>query len=347
MTTEALDTERELAQPPAQGLAGPLLFSVVLHGLVMLVFMRAVFAPQGDTPAVEEPGIRVTLATRMPTQEREVPVPEVTEAPAPTRDESGEIVDAVVEVEPTPAASAEVAVTPAVAGAPTASGETTEPRSADSSPGDSAWTPARIRAAVQATSGELRSNFTNDWMEDCIRERRARGLRDCERQREEQDLLSANAAAGRSAGIGAFTSVTRADQHWRIAEGFKKSNDTLRELVDAGGLVGELATARYYLNREILVYLNGNQGDMVFGPMQNFAADVLGGTALTVNGNTSFQCKAKKKVEYDADLKTRRVSGGNNVPCVYEYTGFTIKRPEPEADPNAFRVVPPVFGSQR
>jgi len=356
MTSVWPDTERELPALPPRRLAGAVLFSLVLHGLVVLSFARAVLSPPQESLPEDRPTIRVTLEMRAPPIASEAPTPEVAESvPAESVElMPQDMVDEVAEAEPAePDATADARLADSGPVEPPASLDeqvSTEMSPTETTTATQPWTPARIRAAVQASSGELRSSVTEAWMADCIRERKVRGTRDCERQLQQQDILSPNAAAGRAAGVGAFASVTRGDRQWLLAEGFKKSNDTLRELVDADGLVGELATARYYLNRDYIIYLSGNRvhgnhNDMVFHAMQNFTADELGSPNLTLNGDTPFQCRSKKKIEYGADLKTQRVTAGNIVPCIYEYTGFTIERPE--ADPNEFRVVPAVFGSQR
>lgn len=356
MTPDSFDTGRELSALPQPRVAGPILLSIVLHTIVVLAFARAVFSPAAqDSVSEDRPSISVTIAMRAPPPAMEPPAPEdATDVPLESVEATEDVIEDVAEeapAEPEVTADLQLADSPSSV-APASPEESVSPDTASTESDTDAqpWTPARIRAAIQASSGELRSSVTETWMADCIRERKMRGTRDCEQQLQQQDSLSLNAAAGRFAAIGAFASVTRGDRQWRLAEGFKKSNDTLRELVDADGLVGELATARYYLNRDYIIYLsgnrvNGNHNDMVFHAMQNFAADELGGPNLTLNGDTPFQCGSKKKIEYGADLKTQRVTAGNVVPCIYEYTGFTIERPE--EDPDAFRVVPPVFGTRR
>lgn len=344
----AAELERELAETPRRFFTVPFLISVMLHGGILLLFTQTVFSLTPDASSVaERPSVRVAVTMRPVQEPPAAPVPAIAETlpPEPSElPEAGIAEPAVAQREPAPTQRVDVVEE-------AASAEAVEPAaSTETGARFQAWTPARIRAAVQTSSAELRSIVTGQWVEDCMLEQKVRGTRDCDEQRAGQDYLSASAAAGRSAGIGAFASVTRADQQWLLAEQFKKSNDTLRELVDVGGMIGELATTRYYMNRDYIIYLsgnrvNGNHNDLVFHAAQNFTADALGGPRMLLNGDMPFQCRSKKKIEYDTNLATSSVSGGNVVPCIYEFTGFEIERPE--ADPDAFRVVPIVLGSQR
>lgn len=327
------DNERELTDVPRRRLAGPLLFSAGLHAGVLLLFARTVFSVAPGHPPAERPAIQVALALRS--------VP-----PDPAEPLSLEPSAAEQEPLPAPPPTATGTVAEAAPAGPAAPAEDASANGADSGTIIQPWTAERVRAELETSSAALRSTLTGEWIAACIRERKERGTQDCEEQREQTETRSAAAAAGMAAAGAAFASVTRPQQQRRLRERYMKSNDAIRGLVDAGGVLGDAAAARYWLNRDYLIYLggnrvNGNHNDMVFAPMQNFAADALNGPNLSLSGDVPFACRSRK-IDYSVAPATGRVTLGNNVPCTYEFTGFTIERPEP--DPDAFRVVPPVLG---
>lgn len=351
-----IDTGRELPDAAPPRYAVPLLFSVLLHGAVLFLFTRSLFSGTPATdPAEERPSIRVALVVREPLAPAEPAVPEVEERipPAP---EVGEGIPPEPELaksvpgEPQDLPDARAGSTELLAEAEAApeapalsEDEVQEDGGAETGNAEQAWTPARIRTAIETSRSDLRSSATGTWMEECIIERKERGTRDCEQQLEAQDYDSADMAAAREAGAGSFAGVRRANEKWIVEEQYRRKNDAIRGLIDAEGILGEVAATRYYINRDNISYLSGYFGDYVMDAMGNFPADVLGGPRLLVGGsggNTAFSC-----AKYVTTKSGRKVK----VPaaCVYEYTGFRIVRPEAEPDPNEFRVVPQVFGDGR
>lgn len=300
MRSENPDTERETAAP-GRGIGIPATFSVLLHVVVLALFARATFAPpaEGRIPD-ERPQLRVVLVTRSPPPQVPENLTQETETD-PDLQVAGEVTAATdtaeaVGAEPLPAVIPDSGFEESV----TESGATVP-----------VWTPASIRAAVGTHVSKQQGTLIETWVSDCILEQKQRGTRDCERLQQAQDPSSASASAsaraGRDAAGGTFAVVTRRHRHALLTEGFVKENSLIKDLMEVSGELGQLAAERYYLNREYILYLNGNPSP--YGPANQ------------------FNCK------------------GN--PCVYEYTGFVVQRPESATEENAFRVVPTLFGSPR
>jgi hypothetical protein len=211
-----------------------------------------------------------------------------------------------------------------------------------------AWTPARIRSAIETQATARRNEATAAWLTECVIEQKERGTRDCERQKQEQDYASTGMRAARGASEGAFAGVMRPDRDWRMVQQSMRSNALMEELAEQGGVVGELATERVLLNNEYMRFFEGNvlgyQGqDPMWQAMNSgFTADVLGGPQLSLPGNIPFRCgRGKPK----AGVTPGGLGVSDIVSCTFEFTGFTITRPETSVDPNRFRVVPVVPGS--
>jgi hypothetical protein len=293
MISESPDTERELTSAPPQRLAGPLLFSVVLHGGLLLSLARAVFAPSAEARLPEErPSVRVSIAMRLP--------PPIVPEPPPAEVENPALPE-------TNAASLAPEAEPVTAVAETELDEDEETAGAETptAPRVPTWTPATIRAAIQSNSGARRGTLTEAWVDGCILEQKARGTRDCEEQQEELAHLSASTAVGHAAGAATFAGITRPQRHAVLSAALTKNALLMVDLMEVPGLVGQLATDRYILDGQYFNYLNGNPSP--YGPENQFNCAGIG-------------------------------------PCIYEYTGFVVERPEPEPEENAFRVVPIVLG---
>jgi hypothetical protein len=346
MTSASLDDARELPSLSPARVAGPLCASVVLHGALLFLVARGVMVP--DAASREElPSVSVSLVTRLPVPIPETPLQEIPEPEVPAPEAMAPTETGQVETLAPEAANNEALPAEEVTGEPDASATNTDV-GGESQP----WTPARIRAAIDANASGQRSASTASWLSSCYLEQRLRGTRDCELQREEQDYASASMRAGQNAGAGSFASVTRPLRDWRMFEEFTRRNYALQELADAGGVVGMLATDRIRINNEYMRYLQGNvlgfQGqDPLWQAMgSGFSADVLSGPRLTLPGNVPFRCGTGKLLP-EPGLVPGGVGVSNIVPCVFEFTGFRIQRPDQPVEENAFRVVPTVPGNQQ
>ncbi len=313
--------DAEPASAPQRYAVGPIVFSVVLHGVVLGLFARSAFAPEAEAKSDARPYVRIALAVRQPP-----PPPENLPQPENLLQEVEQVPEPEVAEEP------EEATTPAGAepvvadSAPTADPDDEEDVS-DTGPAARTWTPASIRAAIETGSSRRRSTLTEAWVTECILEQKERGTRDCEQHQEEGDLFTESTRAGRTALGGAFTDATRAQRHAGLVDHFLRQNAVLGGLMEEGGEVGTVAAELYYMNHETIAYLTGNRQSPVFAAMGNFSADVLGGPQLSLPGNILFSCKKK--------------------PCIYEYTGFEVEQPDVEPEEGEFRVVPTLFGPRR
>lgn len=342
MTFSNPDDERDASSLPRRFVAGPVVISLALHGAVLLGLTRMAMREADGSDSVR-PSISVALVT--PARQR-APVP----APAPAPQELQEPDPSRLDVPPEPEdseadvriAEPERAAAPAL---PPDSDEETapaDPRSSGRQAVDEAdnqpWTPARIRAALDSSRRDQQSETTVGWLTDCIVEQKRLGTRDCKQQQQALDYASDSKRAGRAAAEAAFVVVTGPERRARLSEEFRRENSRLAELMDDGGVVGGLATQRYYINLEYFRYLNGNGQDPMFSAMQNFSADVLGGSALSLPGNVPFTC-SRWRTGYA--IGEKRKATGVPMPCIYEWTGFRIERPETD-EADAFRVVPVV-----
>lgn len=307
-------------------MAGPAVASVVLHGALLALIARVTLPPLEDAGNAERLSVKVVVATRHPPPS----LPEAGEIPSPE----------------TPATGADAAeasqATVESAAAPTEQDALAE-RADDLPEADvealaEAWTPARIRSAIDTHASVQRSTATTDWLTACFVEQKQHGTRDCVRQLEEQDHASAGMRAGRMASRGAFAGVVRPDNDWRRVQEFMRSNALMEDLADQGGAVGALARDRILLGNEYMRFLTGNGQDPLWAAMNSgFTADVLGGPRLSLPGNIPFQCR-------------KRVAGTSDTvaaPCVYVFNGFTIERPDVPLEANHFSVVPVVPGSRQ
>jgi hypothetical protein len=341
MTSASLEDEREPAPEPPRRVAGPVLASVVLHGTLLYLVARLA-VQQSEAPRNEErPAVRVIVETRMPGRApAEAPAVEIPEAANSTPSESA--VPAAPEP-PNPESQSPPESPSAAADAGS---------NADAAPiaAPEAWTPARIRSAIEGHADERRSTSTATWLAECFVERKEHGTRDCNEQLQEQDYASDSMRAARAAGERAFARITRPERDWRRIEQFIRSNSQLEDLAEEGGVVGRIAADRMLLNNEYARYLMGNaqgwqQQDPLWQAMDSgFTADVLGGRRLSLPGNIPFRC-GSGKAKYG--VTPGGVGVSDIVPCVFEFTGFTIERPQAPVEANAFRVVPVVPGSEQ
>jgi hypothetical protein len=292
---------------PRRNVAVPVACSVLLHVALFALIARAAFAPSAEARIPDErPSVRVSMVVRPPPP---VPAAVIPQSPAPVETLSEEELTESGEVAPREE-TADLEV-PAIANSPPADASASA-ADEEISDGDDdsvrAWTPTAVRVAIGAYVSNQRNTQIETWVASCILEQKTEHTRDCERQRQASDGTSASAQAGRIAGGAAFGGVTRPMRHALLTEGFTETKDAMKELMDVPGVLGQMATDRYYLSREYIYYLNGNPSP--YGPRNQFNCAGIG-------------------------------------PCIYEYTGFVIERPEREVDPNEFRVVPTLLGGSR
>ena len=118
--------------------------------------------------------------------------------------------------------------------------------------------------------------------------------------------------------------ITRPQRHARLTEAFLKENALLENMTEEGGAIAGIASQLFYTNRAQVIYLNGNGQEPLWGAMQNFGADTAHARPRpSLPGNILFTCRKR--------------------PCIYDWTGFTIERPEMN-EAATFRVLPSVPG---
>ncbi len=316
MRYESPDTQPDPSGAPLRTTVGPVIFSVVLHGVVLGLFARAAFAPEAEARIPDERRyVRVAMVVRQPRAPDVLPQP-IEERVEPDLVEAPE--ETIPLSEPAAAADAEVAST---------NEQDEVERESTTGPAVRAWSPATLRAAIEAGTGDRQNGVIEAWVTDCILEQKEEGTRDCEEQQAEQDYYAESTRTGLDAGEGAFAGVTRPQQQAALVEQFEKENAVLASLAGMPGGAGALVRERYFLNREYILYLSGNDQDPMFAAMGNFSADSLGGPPLSLPGNIPFICKPQ--------------------PCVYDFTGFEVERPTAEPEAGEFRVVPTLFGTRR
>ncbi|MGV3592403.1 MAG: hypothetical protein ACO1PZ_11995 [Gammaproteobacteria bacterium] len=320
--------------------AGSVAVSLLLHGAVVMLLARMVTNEDRVRVVTDLPSISVALVSRrqpeplpppaeLPPQDLPGPQTEATPPPEISAETPESVAPAETEAETAEARDA----VPASSFAETAPESDTQGRDAESrdrasddEARDQPWTPARIRSALDANRREQQSETTANWLTDCIIEQKQHGTRDCTRQQQPLDYASESTRAGRNAADQSFMAVTRPQRHARLTEGFLKENALLEDMMEEGGVTGGIASQLFYINREYVIYLNGNGQEPLWGAMQNFGADTTHARPRpSLPGNILFTCRKR--------------------PCIYEWTGFTIERPDTnEAD--TFRVIPIVPGSR-
>ncbi|MDY6982354.1 MAG: hypothetical protein SV422_04650, partial [Pseudomonadota bacterium] len=281
MTSASPDDERELPSLPPRRIAGAVIVSLSVHGAALLGLMRMTMSDADAHMAVDPPSISVALVTRTP--RLSPPEPPEPEPPIESERSAREIPLETAETAMSPETELAEALEPALppetgeAVPPVSDAQDSEASAATLPPGQqrddddatAPWTPARIRAALDAGRGERQSDATADWLTACFLEQKQRGMRDCTQQQQAIDYATDNMRAGRAAAAGSFATVTRPQLQARLSEQFRSENLRLAELMEEGGEVGALASQRYYINLEYFRYLNGNGQAPLFSAMQN------------------------------------------------------------------------------
>lgn len=282
-----------VGQPDRRAMPVALASSLLLHGVALLFMVTLVLLPSRapDTPAQSGQSIAVTLVRDIPP----APLPESPPATDQVATPAPVVSDPPVPLNGT--------TTPALA--------PQTPATLDETPGQPASPPALDRAATLAlvSSGiasyidNRRPEVTREFVEGCIRYRNRYGPnRDC------PDTLGEGAASHseeREIVDTLFATVTRDADYARLSRQLQREDDRLRELAEEGGPIAEQANIRRQLNQQYIAYLNGNVvPELAFRAQTAFANDY--GRTITP-APYQFRC--------------------SDLPCVYTYTGFTVKRP--------------------
>jgi hypothetical protein len=278
----------------------------LLHAVLVVVFARATVTPPAEARIAEErTELRVSVVMRAPLTTPEPAEPGLERAPEPAADQT--LAEEAVEL---PAVDDTARAQPdALSAAEVDAGE--------NSGSTAAWTPSTVRAAVSGYIRSQRDAAIEAWVVACSIERKSEHTRDCKAQRGGSEGRSASSEAGRDVVAGTVAAMTRKWRDAQLTAELEVRKVSIDALMDEEGPVGQLAADRYYLDAEIVRYLNGNPSP--YGPRNQFICG--------------------KRI---AGTGVRRP-----VPCVYEYTGFVIVAPEQPVDPNAFRVAPTLLGTAR
>jgi hypothetical protein len=296
-----------------------LAFSLLLHGVLLVLVMNVVKQASAVAPAEpEHQSLQLSLVARNPQRSMPEP-PEALADTAADSEPAGSSADVVPE-ESLPADAAPAIEEDSVQPAPAAGlADAAEDDSRPDSTGRT-FTTSELQGAVTALVRDRRTQFTTAWMSDCLLHQKEHGTKDCPAQTAPADYTGRaelNALAAR-----AFAGITRPQQHARLRAELLASSAGLQPLMDAQGSFGELARQRYFLNREYLNYLSGNTDFNILGFVQ-----------------------ASQGLQYDAKFLQSLCSPQ---PCIYEYTGFQVTRPEPEtSDDTPFVLRQTLFGSRR
>jgi len=306
-----------------------LMVSVFLHLALLAWLLPAAFTPASMTERA--PGMEVSLVFVRPARD---PLP----APAPEVPDSGASV--VQNVEAPGVDTPEIVQAPAVTRSTalldnpidTANGSPTMPEQPEATVAQEPATvphegldAAGVRAAVTAFVQQQEGARTADFVEDCWLQRQEHGpSRGCEGVR---DSDRGGSALALDQVDGLFLALTREQRHVRLRAQFELRNLQLRALQEQGGTAGELATSLGALNREYLAYLNGNRNEAA----HRYVMSAATGDANPVGMDSFLQFTCAK------------------MPCIYEFTGFSIKQPQSQepAAADTWRRMPTPFAPRR
>lgn len=320
--------------------------SLLLHAGLLTVVLRSSFVPDIEVlPQVQRQYLGVTLVQRLPAR-AEPPAVEEPQArvevtsPAVQNPEpvvSEMVPEVVPEIVPEVVREVVREIAPEIpqTAEPGASADALAPDAAQSvslvadapadgvtQPAGPALNPTTIRAAVNSYVASRRGALIEDWVTACLIYQKEHGTRACPQQQPE-DYSGQQLA--KDAARGAFASVTRPREHARLTAALLNENARLAPLMKEEGVLGQLAAERYYLNREYVFYLNGNY---------NFGVAAFVQASMSSNGNLAY---LGNYMQFICDP----------MPCVYDFTGFTVVRPRQEVVEDEFRVTTTLFGSRK
>jgi hypothetical protein len=185
-----------------------------------------------------------------------------------------------------------------------------------------------LQAQISAFVLQQHDSYTQDFVEDCWIERQEGERRDyCNGALEGDKGGDAQARAQVTA---LFRDLNRKQRHAQVQEQLEARDERLKQLVADGGVLGALAAERRGIDHEYRAYLNGNRNTAASNFVMNRVANT-GGNTQALGGFLQFICK--------------------KMPCIYEFTGFTVVKPreleEAAAKADTFPYTPTLFGSRK
>ena len=182
-----------------------------------------------------------------------------------------------------------------------------------------------VSKAIENYVSGIQSEMNREYVEGCLRFRnRGGGQGKCP----ENEISKAGVIEEeRKVADEIFLHVTRKNKHAAITRSLEMENETLAEILHGETAMPvetiEQAKAKLALNEQYILYLNGNPNPQLIAHnmMLGFVND-YGRTVLPQH----YQFRCKKR------------------PCIYEFTGFEIKRPESyESSPFDWDQTMPLF----
>lgn len=187
-----------------------------------------------------------------------------------------------------------------------------------------------VSKAIEDYVSGIQSDLNREYVEGCLRFRnRGGGQGKCP----ENEISKASVIEDeRKIADEIFLHVTRENKHAAIARSLEMENDTLVAVLEgettASAEAQEQASIRLDINNRYLAYLGGNQSPLVAA--HNVATGFINDYGRTVLPRpVQFQCPLLE-------------------PCIYEFTGFEVKRPESyESSPFDWDQTMPLFRSSK
>lgn len=288
-------------QPPAKpSLAGAVSASLLLHGVVLAGLANVTFlAGHADNPSDNRHAQSISITLVAPDRESFTPEAAEQMPSIPTATNTEEDVAKPAPGQEVAPRSRSVVETPVSEGQPSA-----EPATEARFEPDRAATLAMVSAGIAGYIESRRGETTRAYVEDCIRYRNRHGPATQCPEAFDQDPRANG--PGRRIAEEVFATVTREADHARMRDKLERENDFLKDLLEAGGPLGEQAEIRWRLNRQYHAYLSGNM------------LPELAFRAQTAFGNGYGRTITPAPYQFSCGIMAA---------CVYEFTGFTVKRP--------------------
>ncbi|MES2626260.1 MAG: hypothetical protein V4628_13330 [Pseudomonadota bacterium] len=182
-----------------------------------------------------------------------------------------------------------------------------------------------MRAAVTAYVQRQRGSYSQQWTSACVIYQKEHGVQDCPQQ---QDQDYSGHKEERTLVTKLMNDANRTQRYTRMTEQFMAENKELKKLMEGSDpVLAELARTRHSLNREYITYLNGNFDFKTWAFVQ---------TANSNMGNLAY-------------ISNFMQASCNPSPCVWEYNGFTVVKPEVEesvTEPE-FKISTTVLGTKK
>ena len=116
---------------------------------------------------------------------------------------------------------------------------------------------ARLQTTISNISSINKTQVQSQWLEDCWQQQIENSRIRCTN---DPLLVTSPSEAGQRLGESIFKGVNRADEQRQVTDRITRSNEVLSTLT-SDPLVGELASTRQSINRELSAYLGGNFND--------------------------------------------------------------------------------------